>query len=79
MFSKTNINMSFLTSQFLIQGFATPVRRNRTTIGEVIAVIFPIFVLMQNVYQLKLTYLKQSIDIFIQSTQKHYFDSFDES
>ena len=58
MFSKTNINMSFLTSQFLIQGFATPVRRNRTTIGEVIAVIFPKFVLMQNVYQLKLTYLK---------------------
>ena len=58
MFSKTNINMSFPTSQFLIQGFATPVRRNRPTIGEVITVIFPIFVLMQNVYQLKLTYLK---------------------
>ena len=50
--------MSFPTSQFLIQGFATPVRRNRTTIGEVITVIFSIFVLMQNVYQLKLTYLK---------------------
>ena len=58
MFSKTNINMSFPTSQFLIQGFATPVRRNRTTIGEVIAVIFHKFVMMQNVYQLKLTYLK---------------------
>ena len=58
MFSKTNINMSFPTSQFLIQGFATPVRRNKTIIGEVITVIFPIFVLMQNVYQLKLTYLK---------------------
>ena len=62
MVSETKIDMSFPTSQFIIQGFAAPSRLDRTNTGGGMLIYVRV---------------KVATDICIQSSQKQYFKSFD--
>ena len=62
MVSETKIDMSFPTSQFIIQGFAAPSRLDRTNTGGGMLICVRV---------------KVATDICIQSSQKQYFKSFD--